>query len=71
MSQHLQRFFRKNAQGKLKPLYEFANFGYTYQIAERWLSGRRHVPAKDAYPFKGTEGSNPSLSEIKYLAYWV
>ena len=30
---------------------------------ERWLSGRRHVPAKDAYSLKGTEGSNPSLSE--------
>ena len=31
---------------------------------ERWLSGRRHVPAKDAYPFRGTEGSNPSLSDF-------
>ena len=29
---------------------------------ERWLSGRKHVPAKDAYPVKGIEGSTPSLS---------
>lgn len=29
---------------------------------ERWLRGRRHVPAKDAYPSKGTVGSNPTLS---------
>lgn len=33
---------------------------------ERWLSGRRHVPAKDAYPSKGTVGSNPTLS-VLYL----
>ncbi len=31
-------------------------------VQERWLSGRRHVPAKDAYPSKGTVGSNPTLS---------
>lgn len=31
-------------------------------FAERWLSGRKHVPAKDAYPLNGIEGSNPSLS---------
>ncbi len=34
---------------------------------ERWLSGRRHVPAKDAYPSKGTVGSNPTLSVLFLL----
>ncbi len=34
------------------------------EFEERWLSGRRHVPAKDAYPSKGTVGSNPTLSEF-------
>ncbi len=37
---------------------------YHLQALERWLSGRRHVPAKDAYPSKGTVGSNPTLSDF-------
>lgn len=39
------------------------------QVMERWLSGRKHVPAKDAYPSKGIEGSNPSLSDPFSIAY--
>ena len=34
---------------------------------ERWLSGRRHVPAKDAYQLNGTVGSNPTLSDLVNL----
>ena len=37
-------------------------------FVERWLRGRRHVPAKDAYPSKGTVGSNPTLSESVSLS---
>ena len=45
----------------------FSKGRYCPLSLERWLSGRRHVPAKDAYPLKGTVGSNPSLSDILSL----
>ncbi len=35
-----------------------------FSFMERWLSGRRHVPAKDAYLLTGTVGSNPTLSVV-------
>lgn len=39
-----------------------SGYYYAQSSKERWLSGRKRVPAKDVYPYKGTEGSNPSLS---------
>ncbi len=42
---------------------------------ERWLSGRKRFPAKEVYPLKGIEGSNPSLSDslncVWKLKTWV
>ena len=48
-------------------LYKSHASSITYPLRfllERWLSGRRHVPAKDAYLLTGTVGSNPTLSDL-------